>query len=134
MVCFNLSASISDAYFQSNTTDEFISQAMECAYFGQLLYIVHHTEEIRELVEDEVGMSATLFCTVLQLMHYSGCKLIFLPPYLPDYNPIEQAFSSIKLFLWRHWQDNSLAVINRACQNITSHKAAGYFCALGYIV
>ena len=85
MVCFNLSASISDAYFQSNTTDESISQAMECAHFGQLLYIIHHTKEIRELVEDEVGMSATLFCIVLQLMHYSGCKLIFLPPYLPDY-------------------------------------------------
>jgi len=39
---------------------------------------IHHAEEIRQLVEDE-----------------AQCKLIFLPPYSPDYNPIEQAFSSI---------------------------------------
>jgi transposase len=58
---------------------------------------------------------------------YSGCKLIFLPPYLPDYNLIEQAFSSIKSFLRRHWQDTSLGVMDRVCQNITSNKAAGYF-------
>ena len=95
---------------------------------------IHHAEEIRELVEDEADTSAMLFCTVLQLTHYSGCKLIFLPPYSPDYNPIEQAFSSIKSFLRHHWQDNSLAVMDRACQNITSYKAAGYFYALGYIV
>ena len=95
---------------------------------------IHHAEEICELVEDEAGMSAMLFCTALQLTHYSGCKLIFLLPYLPDYNLIKQAFSSIKSFLWCHWQDNSLAVMNRACQNITSYKAAGYFCALRYIV
>ena len=76
---------------------------------------IHHAEEICELVEDEAGTSATLFCTALQLTHYSGCKLIFLLPYLPDYNPIKQAFSSIKSFLWHHWQDNSLAVMDRAC-------------------
>ena len=95
---------------------------------------IHHAEEICELMKDEAGTSATLFCTALQLTHYSGCKLIFLLPYSPDYNPIEQAFLSIKSFLQHHWQDNCLAVMNHACQNITSHKAAGYFCASGYIV
>lgn len=28
-----------------------------------------------------------------------GCKLVFLPPYSPDFNPIEQAFSKLKHFL-----------------------------------
>src|SRR6266446_714186 len=28
-----------------------------------------------------------------------GCKLIFLPPYSPDLNPIEQVFSAIKSYL-----------------------------------
>ncbi|KIM72033.1 hypothetical protein PILCRDRAFT_82242, partial [Piloderma croceum F 1598] len=60
--------------------------------------------------------------------------LIFLPLYLPDYNPIEQAFSSIKSFLRRNWQDKSLGIIDWACHIITPTKAAGYFRASGYIV
>ncbi len=28
-----------------------------------------------------------------------GCKLLYLPPYSPDFNPIEEAFSRIKGFL-----------------------------------
>ena len=51
--------------------------------------------------------------------HALEWKLIFLPPYLPDYNPIEQAFSSIKAFLQTNWQDKSLGLINWACHNIT---------------
>jgi transposase len=78
---------------------------------------IHHSEEVRALVEDD-----------------AQCKLIFLPPYSPDLNPIEQAFSSIKAFLRRHWQDFSLSVIDRACQNITAEKAWGFFRASGYIV
>jgi len=29
----------------------------------------------------------------------SGCQLRFLPPYSPDFNPIEQAFAKLKAFL-----------------------------------
>jgi len=78
---------------------------------------IHHAEEIRALVEDD-----------------ALCKLIFLPPYSPDYNPIEQAFSSIKAFLRRNWTDSSLSVMDRACQSITDDKALGYFKASGYTV
>jgi transposase len=60
--------------------------------------------------------------------------LIFLPPYSPDYNPIEQAFSSIKAFLRCNWLDKTLSLIDWACQNITFEKAASYFRASGYIV
>jgi transposase len=38
----------------------------------------HKSEEARELIEAR------------------GCELLFLPPYSPDYNPIEEAFSKIK--------------------------------------
>jgi len=57
---------------------------------------------------------------------------VFLPPYSPDYNPIEFAFSSIKAFL-RHHQDTSITAIIQACQEITPEKAEGYFQASGYI-
>ncbi|KAG2112037.1 uncharacterized protein F5147DRAFT_572842 [Suillus discolor] len=58
------------------------------------------------------------------------CKLVFLPPYSPDYNLIEQAFSSI---LCCHFLDISLTAIRQACQHITPDKVEGYFHASGYI-
>ncbi|KIJ56284.1 hypothetical protein M422DRAFT_151039, partial [Sphaerobolus stellatus SS14] len=34
--------------------------------------------------------------------HIEGIKLIYLPPYLPDFNPIEECFSYMKSVLWQH--------------------------------
>ncbi|KAF9228304.1 hypothetical protein BS17DRAFT_692386 [Gyrodon lividus] len=34
--------------------------------------------------------------------HAVGARPIYLPPYSPDFNPIEQAFHSIKTWLCRH--------------------------------
>ncbi|KAF8837047.1 hypothetical protein BDN67DRAFT_909939, partial [Paxillus ammoniavirescens] len=59
--------------------------------------------------------------------------LIYLPPYSPDYNPIEQAFSVIKAYLRRHLTDRTLMGIVRACQSIMPVHAEGYFRASGYI-
>lgn len=95
---------------------------------------IHHAEEIWHLIEDEAHMLISLLFN----SHFSSvvieCKLVFLPPYSPDYNPIEQAFSSIKAFLQRNCKDKSLGIIDRACHNITPVKAAAYFKALGYLV
>jgi transposase len=33
---------------------------------------------------------------VRDLVEARGCEVLFLPPYSPDYNPIEEAFSKIK--------------------------------------
>jgi transposase len=33
---------------------------------------------------------------VRELIEQRGCELIYLPPYSPDFNPIEEAFSKIK--------------------------------------
>ena len=38
---------------------------------------------------------------VRELIEARGCELLFLPPYSPDYNPIEEAFSKIKGLLRR---------------------------------
>lgn len=70
----------------------------------------------------------------IMLNIFLDCKLIFLPPYSPDLNPIEQAFSSIKTYLKRYCNDYSFSVIDRACQNISSDNAWGFFRASGYVV
>ena len=33
----------------------------------------------------------------------AGVKLVYLPPYSPDLNPIEEFFAELKLFIKRHW-------------------------------
>jgi hypothetical protein len=33
---------------------------------------------------------------VTELIEDKGCELIYLPPYSPDFNPIEEAFSKVK--------------------------------------
>jgi len=63
----------------------------------------------------------------------SVCKLIFLPPYSPDYNPIEQAFSSVKAWIRHHTMERGLLGIVKALQTVTPKKAAGWFRASGYI-
>ena len=39
---------------------------------------------------------------VVQLFEDAGILVIFLPPYSPDYNPIEETFSYIKYYLKQH--------------------------------
>lgn len=33
----------------------------------------------------------------------AGVKLLYLPPYSPDLNPIEEYFAELKSFIRRHW-------------------------------
>ena len=62
------------------------------------------------------------------------CKLIFLPPYSPDRNPIELAFSFIKGHLRRlRPTDVSLMDISQACEAVTPEKAEGWFKKAGYL-
>jgi len=39
---------------------------------------------------------------VVELLAAHGCSLLFLPPYSPDLNPIEEALSKIKTFVKAH--------------------------------
>jgi transposase len=47
----------------------------------------HHTDRIRELC------------------YNAGVKLLYLPPYSPDLNPIEEFFAELKAFIRRNWQN-----------------------------
>jgi transposase len=60
------------------------------------------------------------------------CKLLFLPPYSPTFNPIELAFSSVKAWLRRHWWDHSLTRIHESLIRITPEMALQWFNKSGY--
>ena len=67
----------------------------------------------------------------------TGAKLIYLPPYSPDYNPIEQAFHSIKAWLRCH-EAQAVApegwpwLIHQARLAITDKMAIGWIANCGY--
>ena len=73
-------------------------------------------------------------------MLFTGARLIYLPSYSPDYNPIEEAFSVIKAFLRRHEarftspeQIPWLVNLNQAIAAISVDDAAGWFSDCGYM-
>ena len=77
----------------------------------------HKGERVRELIEGE------------------GCELIYLPPYSPDFNPIEQAFSKLKCYLraaCARSEDTLMEVIGKALSTISTSDALGYFEHCGY--
>jgi transposase len=64
-----------------------------------------------------------------------GCRLLFLPRYSPDFNPIEGAFSKLKAFLRRaqaRTREALEAAIDAGLQTITARDAQGWFKHCGY--
>ncbi len=65
----------------------------------------------------------------------AGAELRFLPPYSPDFNPIELAFAKLKSILRKaaaRTIDDLWRVIADALQSFTTAECANYFTAAGY--
>jgi DDE superfamily endonuclease len=63
------------------------------------------------------------------------CELLYLPPYSPDLNPIEEAFAKLKALVHRAGARTREAVIKalgRALEAVTARDACGYFEHRGY--
>jgi transposase len=72
---------------------------------------------------------------VRRLVEERGAELLFLPPYSPDFSPIEEAFSKLKAFLRRAKASTKEALVEamgRALDVITSEDARGWFGHCGY--
>ena len=72
---------------------------------------------------------------VRELIEERSCELIYLPPYSPDLNPIEEAFSKIKRFL-REMRARSrgalVEAIGKALDAVSARDAEGFFEHCGY--
>jgi len=78
----------------------------------------HKGERVRELIEGR------------------GCSLLFLPPYSPDFSPIEEAFSKIKALLRKaavRVRGALVEAIGRAISAVTPEDAMGFFSHCGYL-
>jgi transposase len=77
----------------------------------------HKSDEVREAIEAV------------------GAKVVFLPPYSPDFNPIEKAFAKLKALL-RRAAARTVEAVRQAIEDlvttITPTECANFFAACGY--
>lgn len=69
------------------------------------------------------------------LIEAVGCQVVFLPPYSPDFNPIELAFSKLKTAVRRAKQRTVPGLWNAigiGLNQITARDAGGWFQHCGY--
>lgn len=65
----------------------------------------------------------------------AGARLLFLPPYSPDFNPIEMAFSKLKALLRKAAErtiEGLWSAIGRLIDAVTPDECANFFAAAGY--
>ena len=72
---------------------------------------------------------------VRELVEARGCELLYLPPYSPDFNPIEEAFAKIKGLLRKAEARTRQALVETmgaAISALTATGARGFFGHCGY--
>ncbi len=77
----------------------------------------HQGERVRELIEEQ------------------GCELLYLPPYSPDLNPIEEAFAKIKALLRQaqaRGRETLIEALGVAISAVSTADARGFFEHGGY--
>jgi transposase len=72
---------------------------------------------------------------VRALIEQAGAKLLYLPPYSPDFNPIENAFAKLKALLRKAGErtvEGLWTAIGRLLDAFTPDECANYLAAAGY--
>ena len=72
---------------------------------------------------------------VRELIEGRGCELLYLPPYSPDLNPIEEAFAKLKALLRKagaRTREALIEAIGRALGAVSAKDAHGFFKHRGY--
>jgi transposase len=67
----------------------------------------------------------------------AGCALVYLPPYSPDLNPVEQAFSKVEGLLRKieaRTREALIEAMGRALEAVTVRNVRGFFWHCGYRV
>jgi len=81
------------------------------------------------------NLSAHKSPRVDQLIESAGGRVMRLPPYSPDFNPIEMAISKMKSLLrklGRRSMDDLESAIATAMKSVTTHEARNFMTHCGY--
>ncbi len=72
---------------------------------------------------------------VREIVESAGCELVYLPPYSPDLNPIEEAFSKVKGLMRRaeaRTREGLVEAMGRALEAVSARDARAFFEHRGY--
>lgn len=72
---------------------------------------------------------------IAELIKSAGSSVLYLPPYSPDFNPIEKAFSKLKALLRKAGErtlEGLWTLIGKLVDLITPTEAMNYFISCGY--
>ena len=99
---------------------------------------------VRNVLAPELQPGTVVICDNLAT-HYNkaaaaalrdvGCWFLYLPPYSPDLNPIEMAFSKLKAHLRRigaRTFDQMFDALTEICELFTPDECWNFFCEAGY--
>jgi transposase len=81
------------------------------------------------------NLSAHKGSRIRDLIEQRGCELIYLPPYSPDFNPIEEAFAKIKALLRKaeaRTHEVLIEAMGWALEMLTESDARNFFEHRGY--
>ncbi len=101
------------------------------AYVEQVLVPTLSAGDI--VVMDNLGSHKA--AGVREAIEEAGATLLYLPPYSPDFNPIEKAFSKLKALLRKAAERSVDALWNRIgalLNEFTPQECANFFTAAGY--
>jgi transposase len=94
---------------------------------------------VLELTKDDLvimdNLPAHKVSGVRSSIEEAGARLLYLPPYSPDFNPIEMAFSKLKATLRKaaaRTIDDLWDVIAEGIEEFTPKECQNYFAAAGY--
>jgi len=106
---------------------------------GEAFTVYVETQLVKTLKPGDIVVTGNLGShknkKVRRLIRAAGAHLIFLPPYSPDLNPIEQAFAKLKTLLRKAAERSLEATWKRigallAC--FTPQECANYLANAGY--
>jgi transposase len=101
------------------------------AYIGQVLVPVLTPGDV--VVMD--NLPAHKVAGVRQAIEAAGARLLYLPPYSPDFNPIEMAFSKLKAILRKAAKrtvEGLWDAVAEAIRCFPRHECVNFFAAAGY--
>lgn len=115
------------------TVDGAVNGAVFAAYLGQVLGPTLQPGDV--VVLD--NLPAHKVAGLAELVEARGARLLYLPPYSPDFNPIELAFSKLKTWLRTAQARTREAledVLRQALNWISQQDAQNWFDHCGYHV
>ena len=113
------------------TPEEIATSALDAHAAGAAIVHIH----VRDPETTGRSMELAHYAEVCQRIEAAGAELRFLPPYSPDFNPIEMAFSKLKAFLQKtaaRTIDDLWEAIAEGIDTFTPTECQNYFATVGY--